>query len=208
MTFTDNVPDPIDCSIPVFGSEDWQMSFTERIVLEGLLDQIKPALAIEIGTAAGGSLRTIAYHAGEVHSFDIDGLMPEVPWSAKGVHHVGDSKDMLPAYLESDDTPIDFALVDGDHSADGVMTDLSNLVRSPRCSDAVILAHDSANAEVFRGIVGATADLDAYVDLDFLPGYTFLRGVFAGQTWGGFSLIVMGAKKTQPLARWSQIHTP
>src|ERR1035438_4849205 len=117
MTFTDNVPDPVDCSIPVFGSEGWQMSFTERIVLEGLLDQIKPALAIEIGTAAGGSLRTIAYHASETHSFDIE---PVPFWHHSGKHHVGDSMDTLPAYLESDGTPIDFALVDGDHSADGV----------------------------------------------------------------------------------------
>jgi hypothetical protein len=205
MTFTDNVPLPVDCSIPAFGSPDSQMSFTERIVLEGLLDQIKPALAIEIGTAAGGSLRTIAHHASEVHSFDlapVDG--PLVP----GVQHVGDSKDTLPAYLDSDDTPIDFALVDGDHSADGVMTDLSNLVNSPRCADTVILAHDSANGEVRRGIESGLIGVLAYVDLDFLPGYTFLRGVFAGQTWGGFSLIVMGAKPTQPLARWSQIHTP
>ena len=44
MTFTDNVPDPVDCSIPVFSSEDWQMSFTERVILEGLLDHYCPRL--------------------------------------------------------------------------------------------------------------------------------------------------------------------
>src|ERR1022692_4799560 len=129
MTFTDNVPDPVDCSIPVFGSEDWQMSFTERIVLEGLLDQIKPALAIEIGVAAGGSMRTMQYHAVVTDAFDL--VAPELPLIGVFFHQ-GDSKDPLPAYLDSDDTPIDFALVDGDHSADGVMTDLSNLVNSPR----------------------------------------------------------------------------
>ena len=203
MTFTDNVPDPVECSIPVFGSLDWQMSFTERVVLEGLLTQIKPTIAIEIGTAAGGSLRSIKNHSIAAHSFDL----VDCPWT--GVwHHVGDTKQTLRPVLERLNASVDFALVDGDHSADGVATDLCNLLIHPTCKDAVILVHDSANEEVRKGIVAATACLDAYVDLDFLPGYEFLRGVFAGQTWGGFSLIVMGAKKTVPLARWSHIHTP
>ena len=38
----------------------WQMSYGERAGLEGVLSQLKPALAVEIGTAEGGSLARIA----------------------------------------------------------------------------------------------------------------------------------------------------
>ncbi len=51
------------------------MRYGERFALEGILESLKPRLAIEIGTAQGGSLRRIAAHAEEVHSFDI---VPEI----------------------------------------------------------------------------------------------------------------------------------
>ena len=41
------------------------MSFGERAALEGVVAQVRPRLAVEIGTAAGGSLARIArYSAG------------------------------------------------------------------------------------------------------------------------------------------------
>jgi cephalosporin hydroxylase len=195
-----NVPEPLDCLVPAFGATDWQMSFAERICLEGLLSQIKPALSIEIGVAQGGSLGTLSYHSREVHAFDV--VMPDIR-PPKVRFHQGDSKETLPKYMESDDTPIDFALVDGDHSALGVCDDLANLMVSPRCKDTVIVAHDSANAEVREGIKTAVHICTReYVDLDFLPGYTFARGAFEGQTWGGFALIVMGSPPdAKPLYR-------
>lgn len=105
------------------GSPDWQMRFGERFALEGVLATLKPRLAIEIGTAQGGSLRRIASHCQEVHSFDIlpdiDGLEDELPNVRT---HVGDSAVLVPQFLaglEHEGREVDFVLVDGDHSAAG-----------------------------------------------------------------------------------------
>src|SRR6185295_15111794 len=51
---------------------DTQMSFGERAAVEGLLSELRPRVAVEIGTAEGGSLRRIAAHSAEVHSIDPD----------------------------------------------------------------------------------------------------------------------------------------
>ena len=47
------------------------MSFGERAALEGVLAQLRPRLALEIGSAEGGSLARIAAYACEVHSVDV-----------------------------------------------------------------------------------------------------------------------------------------
>src|SRR5688572_15193961 len=104
---------------PVFADQSWQMTWGERFALEGLVSQLSPALAIEIGTAQGGSLRRIAAHAGEVHSFDIYPKVTELGERLPNVvFHIGDSADLLPAMLTglaAADRHVDFALVDGDH---------------------------------------------------------------------------------------------
>src|SRR3954453_22220615 len=82
---------------------EWQMSFGERAALEGLLAQVKPALAIEIGTAEGGSLERRAVYSERVHSFDLNfDLMPQDRRDA--LHnvpfHPGDSHVLLPELLK------------------------------------------------------------------------------------------------------------
>jgi hypothetical protein len=46
--------------VALLHAPDWQMRIGERAAVEGLLAQVVPRLAIEIGTAAGGSLDRIA----------------------------------------------------------------------------------------------------------------------------------------------------
>jgi len=53
------------------------MSFGERAALEGILSQLTPDLALELGTAEGGSLERLAHHSAEVHSFDL--VAPSLP---------------------------------------------------------------------------------------------------------------------------------
>ena len=57
--------------LDVLADSRWQMAYGERFALEGIVSQVRPRLAIEIGTAEGGSLRRIAAHADEVHCFDM-----------------------------------------------------------------------------------------------------------------------------------------
>lgn len=175
--------------------EIWQMSLGERAALEGILSSLKPRLAVEVGTAEGASLRRIAHHAAEVHSFDL--LEPSLPGLGEHVHlHPGDSTQTLPRVLEGfadAGRNVDFALVDGEHSAAGVRRDVEALLASPAVADTVIVTHDTANEEVRRGLDAVPFDAwpkVATVDLDFLPGHLGL-GRFPGELWYGLGVILV-----------------
>lgn len=179
-----------------------QMSFGERAALEGLLAQVHPQLAIEIGTAEGGSLARIAAYSKEVHSIDLvhDQLAVEL-----GEHvnfHTGPSTEMLPKLLEQladSGRAVDFALVDGDHSYAGVVHDIRTLLESPTTARCVIVVHDSMNEEVRAGI--ESIDLDAYEkvvyhELDFVPGYMYREGSALNSIWGGIALLLCDTQRS------------
>jgi hypothetical protein len=176
----------------------WLMSLGERVTLEGFLALLKPSVAIEIGTAYGGSLACIARHSRHVHSFDRV-LRPEVrPESFPHVTwHVGDSHELLPGVLDelaAASESVDFVLVDGDHSAHGVERDVTDLLSSPALRRTVILIHDTLNERVRAGleqIPWSSFEAVRLVDLDLLPGQLFRGGSFADELWGGFGLVLV-----------------
>jgi cephalosporin hydroxylase len=181
--------------LPAFAASAWQMSTGERSALEGLLCQLKPRLAIEIGTAEGGSLSRIAAHSGEVHSFDL--VEPQLP-VAELDHvyiHGGDSHELLPAMLAElaeEGRNVDFVLVDGDHSSDGVRRDLEDLLDSPAVRETVIVIHDINNPTVRAGVDAvryAAYPKVAHVELDCVPGYVFAMPSLRHELWGGLGLI-------------------
>jgi hypothetical protein len=194
--------------------DPWQMTLGERAALEGLLVQLTPALAIEIGTAEGGSTRCLARHCREIHSFDLahpEGLAAELPGL---VTHTGDSHVLLPRFLERlahTGRGVDFVLVDGDHTSEGVCRDLQDLLSSPALNRAVIVVHDTANEEVRSGLCELALEDHqsvAYVDLDFVAGHLSATGAFAGQLWGGLGLIVVDAvaRGARPAAQDGALH--
>ncbi|HEV3093121.1 MAG TPA: class I SAM-dependent methyltransferase [Solirubrobacteraceae bacterium] len=181
----------------IFADSLWQMSFGERAALEGVLSQLRPALSIEIGTAEGGSLERIAAYSDEVHSFD---LVPPQLSVAEAEHvtiHSGDSHETLPrelGRLAEDGRSVDFVLVDGDHSSDGVRRDIEDLLNSSAVSSTVILIHDTTNPVVRAGLdaVHYTAwPKVAHVDLDFVPGYMFREERLLHELWGGLGLLLV-----------------
>ena len=70
--------------IGILAPSEWQMTFGERAAIEGMLAQLRPRVAIEIGTAEGGSLERIAYYSERVHSFDI--VRPQLPAESLECH--------------------------------------------------------------------------------------------------------------------------
>ncbi len=105
----------------------------ERAAVEGVLRLLRPSLSIEIGTARGGSLEAISLASDSVHSFDLqrhsDLTSERFP---NVVFHTGDSHELLPELLEElavSGRNVDFALVDGDHSAQGVRADVESRSR-------------------------------------------------------------------------------
>jgi len=178
------------------------MTLGERAAMEGVLAQRKARLAIEIGTAEGGSLRRIAAQAEEVHSFDLvlpEGPIKEIP---NVTLHTGDSHQLLPEALQrfaEEGRNVDFVLVDGDHSADGVRRDLDDLLSSPAIADTVILIHDATNEQVRSGLDAvryAAYPKVAHVNLDFVPGYMFRDPDHLHELWGGLGIVIVDATRS------------
>ncbi len=195
----DNRPLPLlNAPAALFADTVNQMSFGERAALEGVLSQLKPRLAIEIGTYEGGSLCRIAAHSHHVDTFDLDDLVFDKSALRNVTFHQGDSKVNLPPVLAryaAQGVAVDFVLIDGDHSPQGAQADLMNVLESRACARTVILLHDTMNAGVRSGIESADLALHrrvVYVELDFVAGYEFYGGDFDRQRWGGLGLLVTG----------------
>jgi Methyltransferase domain len=175
---------------------EWQMTLGERAALEGLLAALEPGLAIEIGTAQGGSLSRIAAHCREVHSFDLEHA-PGRSWPANAELHTGDSHELLPELLgrlARAGRNVDFALVDGDHTTEGARRDVEDLLDSPALGRTALLLHDTLNEDVRRGFLAArlaSRPEVVHLDLDFVPGHLSRGGPFAGQLWGGLGLVLV-----------------
>ena len=185
--------------IDLFCDSRWQMAIGQRAAIEGLLAQLEPELAIEVGTAHGGSLRRIATHSREVHSFDLQlGLdrsqFDNVVW------HEGDSHRLLPetlARFATEGRNVDFALVDGDHSYDGVKEDLEHLLASDAVARTVVVLHDTMNEDVRAGIESVEFERwpkVAFTDLNFVLQYQHASA--AAGAVGGLGLVVVDRTQT------------
>lgn len=181
----------------ILRDSSWQMTFGERAALEGVLTQLKPRIAIEIGTAEGGSLQRVAKHSEHVHSFDLVTPDDSVAALENVTLHTGDSHVLLKELLErlaAAKENVDFVLVDGDHSADGAEQDLRDLLSSDAIGQTVILMHDTLNDEVREGFGRvALGDFEkvVYGDLDFVAGHLSEGGDFHHQLWGGLGLVIV-----------------
>lgn len=183
-------------SLPAFARQPWQMSYGERAAFEGILAQLKPRLAVEIGTAQGGSLKRIAAYSAEVHSFDLVAPPDDVAQLENVTFHTGDSHQLLGEYLSQEEGPIDFVLIDGDHSAEGVRRDIVDVLGADAVAETVIVLHDTLNPEVRRGIEAAGIAEHpkvALYELDMVPGYLARREPYRLQMWGGLGVIVVNA---------------
>lgn len=182
--------------IPLLSIQNWALAYGDRLALEGMLAQVRPQLAVEIGSAQGGSLGRIAMHGEEVHAIDVvrDEKL-EVP--ANATFHLGSSHEVLPELLDrfaSEGRNVDFVHVDGDHSTAAVRTDLELLLDSPAVARTTILLHDSFNPWVREGIEAARPmDREKVVacELDLVAGGVWQSGRFEGQPWGGFALVLV-----------------
>jgi len=183
----------------IFEDAVWQMSLGERAAVEGVLTQLEPALAIEIGSAEGGALRRIAAHATEVHSFDL--TAPSLAQPDNVALHVGDSHELLPVFLAElveRDRNVDFVLVDGDHSPEGVRRDLEDLLDSRAVARTVILIHDTANERVRSGVDAvrfAAWPKVTHVELDWVPGRMFAQPELRDELWYGLGLVLVDSAR-------------
>ena len=175
------------------------MSRGERAAVEGVLAQLKPSLAIEIGSMEGACLRRIAAHSQEVHSFDLE--PPTLAQPDNVTLHTGDSHVLLPRFLAKlaeRETNIDLVIVDGDHTAEGVRRDIEDLLDSAAVARTVILVHDTANERVRQGLDAvrfAAWPKVAHVELDWIPGQLFAEPELHNELWFGLGLVLVDSSR-------------
>jgi hypothetical protein len=181
----------------ILESEVWQMALGERAAFEGLVSDLSPRLAVEIGIGQGGTLERLAAHSDEVHAFDLDTSGVEAPGNA--TLHEGPSQDLLGPVLagfEAQGRSVDFVLIDGDHGADGVRADVETVLGSAAVGHAVVLIHDTMNEHVRAGIEAARPEAYpkvTYFDMDFVPGRMIRTDDWRNELWGGFGLALVNA---------------
>lgn len=157
--------------------DGWQMSDSERMAMTGLLARHQPKCSVEIGTCYGGSLSLIAQYSAMVFSIDID---PEVPLRVPTMENVsfltGQSTTVLPLLftaLDEANIPVDFALIDGNRSADDVRRNIETILTYVPQQSMFVAIHGSFNPECRHGIRTAKWQDSPYVlwvDVDFIPG--------------------------------------
>lgn len=186
---------------PICDMPNWQMHDSERMALTGLLARHQPGCSIEIGTYYGGSLTLIAEHSEMVFSIDID---PEVgsrfPKPDNVSLFTGPSTAVLPqlmATLAEEDVAVDFILIDGDHSSEGVRRDINLVLSYVPKKTTLLVMHDSFNPGCRQGMLEAdwvNCPHVLWVDLDFVPGRVIEStndNPFGGEMWGGLALAIL-----------------
>jgi hypothetical protein len=185
--------------VEIFEQSPWQMSLGERAAVEGVLAQLKPSLAIEIGSMEGACLQRIAEHADEAHSFDL--APPSLPMPGNVVLHTGDSHQLLAQFLSQladEGRNVDFVLVDGDHTPEGVRQDIEDLLNSRAVAQTVILLHDTASQWVREGIDSVRFEAwpkVGHVELDWIPGRLFAEPALRNELWYGLGLVLVDSAR-------------
>ncbi len=142
------------------------------------LQNLKPKIAIEIGTHLGGSLQVLSHFSSKVYSLDID---PKVPQQLAGKYSnveylIGDSSKTLPILLEKlqkENAEVSFILIDGDHETEAVKKDIEAILQFKPIVPLYILMHDSFLPSCRVGIMSANWNSCPYVhvlELDYVPG--------------------------------------
>lgn len=186
----------------------WSMTRAEQAVLIQLLNTTKPKVAIEIGTYNGGSLQVISKFSEKVYALDLDASYRDKRCEdlSNVEYLIGNSQNIMPQLadkINKSDDVVEFILIDGDHSAKGVLEDINNVLKLIPKSAITVILHDSFNPDCRRGMKAYNYNNNPYVkhvELDYVTG-AFNHDNLYREMWGGFGCILMSPqKRTKPLA--------
>jgi hypothetical protein len=186
-----------DLLFPGVIRENWQMTESERIALTGVLARVRPRGALEVGVYYGGSLSLAAQFCERILAIDIDpAVRDRFPLPDNAELLIGSSEELIPkalARFERLGLPLQYVLVDANHSAEGVRRDLDLVLAYRPRTPMVILAHDSGNENCRQGILAANWNSNPhvhFVQCDFVPGQIIEHSIQngKGEVWGGLAL--------------------
>ena len=198
---------------PNVALENWQMTVSEKIALTGILSRLKPRGALEIGIYYGGSLTLAAPYCERIVAIDIDPDVPSrFPVPPNSDILIAPSSESIPLALirlEALGLPLNYVLIDADHSAAGVRADIERvLTYRPRESMAILL-HDSGNPDCREGMLSADWAANPHVqwvELDLVPGQIIEHTVESGrpEVWGGLAMAWLTPTPRKDALRISQ----
>ncbi len=157
------------------------MSRWEKYAFDTFLRWLRPQLAIEVGTFRGGSLQILASHSTKVVSLDISDEPKRALFDkfSNVSFQVGDSRKLLPELIQSVNEGKDvlqFVLIDGDHSTEGVRADIESVLEVKPRAEIYVFMHDSFHPPCREGMLSAAwsgCPFVHYLELDFVPECTF-----------------------------------
>jgi methyltransferase family protein len=176
---------------------NWQMMECERIALTGVLARVRPRGALEVGVYYGGSLSLAAQFSERILAIDVDpAVRDRVSLPSNAELLIGNSRQMIPqalARLEELALPLQYVLIDAEHSAEGVSRDINLVLKYLPRTPMVILVHDSGNPRCRAGILAADWKGNPrvhFVQCDFVPGQIIEHSIRDGraEVWGGLAL--------------------
>ncbi|HWF40000.1 MAG TPA: FkbM family methyltransferase [Candidatus Acidoferrales bacterium] len=179
----------------VHGAPVW-MTMSERVLLYGLIAGLRPRRCLEIGTFKGGSALIITAALDDLGEGKLACVDPEpkvLPEHWASIAHratlfAAPSPAILPEAARAVGGKFDFALIDGDHTTQGVLRDIEGTL--PLLGDhAYLLFHDAHNAETAEGIDRAVRNpQNGLVDAGILSTEKTPDAV-PGVFWGGLRLL-------------------
>ncbi len=180
----------------------WSMTRAEQATLIQLLQTIKPKFGLEIGTYNGGSLQVISNYSEYVYAIDISPSYRDKRCEnlSNVTYLIGDSKSVVPELVDKinkSDEAVEFILIDGDHSTEGVLNDITNVLKLIPKKDITIILHDSFNPTCRKGMKLYDYNTNPYVhnvELDYVTGAYNHDGLYR-EMWGGFAAISMKPEK-------------
>jgi cephalosporin hydroxylase len=101
----------------------------ERCAFLAIMTKLKPRCAIDVGVYRAGSLAVLASYSDKVYAIDIDPACVELYGTKfpNVTFITGTSQDILPELLEriqKTREPLDFIVIDADHTEKGVRGDI------------------------------------------------------------------------------------
>ena len=160
------------------------------MLLYYLCKKLKVKRALDIGTAGFFSARAMAKHGCQVDTIDIEGEKdPNDGWD--NINFIKtDSKSFLP-YAITQEFKYDLIFVDGDHSYEGVKSDL----HYAKMLSKVIVAHDYGNLDdPTRAIDEELADFDLILEDRMWVGAPYENGYDKSGTKIDYGVVVSGYK--------------
>jgi FkbM family methyltransferase len=177
------------------------MTMSERVLLYGLIAGLRPRRCLEIGTFKGGSALIITaalddLGEGRLACVDPNAQIQPEHWrsiSHRATLFQAPSPDVLPQASSAVGGKFDFALIDGDHSTEGVVRDIVGVLPHLE-SNAYLLFHDAHNAEVIEGIERALRQpANGLTDCGLLSTEK-TEDATPGVFWGGLRLLRFARK--------------